>query len=59
MENNRRKSKIISTKYTNVTEYNDNIQDYNDFEAPDPREIDDESMNNKSYALHTFPDPDW
>lgn len=58
MDNNYSKAKMISTKYTKGTDYNDAIHGYDDLEAPDPREIDDENMK-KSYTLHTFPDADW
>lgn len=58
MENNYSKSKMITTKYAKDTDYNDSILGYDDFEAPDPRVIDDEDTK-KSYVLHSFPDPDW
>lgn len=58
MDNNYRKAKKISTKYSKGTDYNDAIHGYDDLESPDPREIDDENSNTM-YALHTFPDADW
>lgn len=58
MDTNYIKRKIISSKYTKNTDYNDEINGYDDLEAPDPREIDDENIK-KSYSLHTFPEADW
>lgn len=55
--NKKKKSKMISSKYTNENPLNDYIEGFTDEEGPDIRKNDD--LNNYEYTMRIFPNPDW